>query len=132
MEMAPRTVKSKRGNSWRAPSDAEYTEAPDSLTRIEKTGCRSWEELVGGICPSAPTTNSSSALAAGTFGGPGASTVSVKATESAKSIDGVSGLAADWATSAGAATVEALSAESLAAAGASFGIGFSASKDSPL
>ena len=32
METAPRTVISRSGNSRRATSDAEYTDAPDSLT----------------------------------------------------------------------------------------------------
>ena len=32
IEMAPRMVRSRSGNSCRAISDAEYTDAPDSLT----------------------------------------------------------------------------------------------------
>ena len=36
--MAPRTVRSRSGNSCRAISEAEYTDAPDSLTVTLKMG----------------------------------------------------------------------------------------------
>ena len=40
MEMAPRTVKSRSGNSLRAISDAEYTDAPDSDTETTMISVR--------------------------------------------------------------------------------------------
>lgn len=49
MDTAPRTVRSRSGNSWRATSEAEYTLAPASLTITTTTSFSSSERTSSSV-----------------------------------------------------------------------------------